>query len=106
MIHNVATNRIPPGIIIAGSRLSVLITAHGLKAETDRVPSEDLAPRHALTICSMALCDLVLRLPRFLPSPCFVQRFEKRLSSGRCPRPAVLHHARKRKRDGNRGLLL
>ena len=79
MIHNVATNRIPPGIIIAGSRLSVLITAHGLKAETDRVPSEDLAPRHALTICSMALCDLVLRLPRFLPSPCFVQRFEKRL---------------------------
>jgi hypothetical protein len=50
MIHNVATNRIPPGIIIAGSRLSVLITAHGLKAETDRVPSEDLAPRRLSVI--------------------------------------------------------
>jgi hypothetical protein len=41
-----------------------------------------------------------------LPAACFVQVFDKRLSSGRFPRPAVLHHPRKRKRDGNRGLLL
>jgi hypothetical protein len=106
MIHNVTTNRIPPGIIIAVRRLSVLITAHVLKTETDRVPSEDLDPRYAPTICSITLCDLVLCLPHFLPSPGFVQHFEKRLSSGRYPRPAVLHHPRKRKRDENRGYLL
>jgi hypothetical protein len=32
MIHNVVTNMIPPGIIITGSRMSVLITTHGLKS--------------------------------------------------------------------------
>ena len=90
----------------SGRRLTVLITAHGLEAKTDRGPSEDLAPRHALTRCSITLCDLVLRLPRLLPAPCFVQLFEKRLCSGRCPRPAVVHHPRKRKPDGNRGFLL
>jgi hypothetical protein len=85
VIHNFDTNRFPPGIIIAGSRLTVLITAHGLEAKTDTVPSEDLDPRHTLTRCNIALCDLVLRLPRLLPAPSFVEVFEKRL----CRPPVV-----------------
>ncbi len=57
-------------------------------------------------LCKMTICQVQRFFTVSLPAPSFVQVFDKRLCSGRCPRPAVLHHARKRKRDGNRGLLL